>query len=97
MERTQDTSHIWQLDHVSLICGDVGGFRRSKHSAALFRNSHEDVRMAVQGGYFGADDDGLKHIDVLLQEFRANHTLQGVSASSFFYFDLVESVNSGYS
>ena len=24
---TQDASHIWQLDCVNLICGDLGGFR----------------------------------------------------------------------
>ena len=51
MYGTQDASHIWQLDHVSLICGEFGGFRRGKHSAALFHNSKEDVRMAVH------DDD----------------------------------------
>ena len=47
MYGTQDASHIWKLDHVNLICG--GGFRRSKHSAALFHNPNQDVRMAVQG------------------------------------------------
>ena len=30
MYGTQDASHIWQLDYVNLICGDVGGFRRGK-------------------------------------------------------------------
>ena len=26
MYGTQDPSHIWQLDHVNLICGELGGF-----------------------------------------------------------------------
>ena len=49
MYGTQDASHIWQLDYVNLICGELGGFRRGKHSAALFHNPKQDVRMAVQG------------------------------------------------
>ena len=49
MYRTQDASHIRQLDYVSLICGELGGFSRGKHSAALFHNSSEDMRMAVRG------------------------------------------------
>ena len=28
MYGTQDASHIWQLDFVNLICGELGGFRR---------------------------------------------------------------------
>ena len=47
-----DASHIWQLDYVNLICGELGGFRRGKHSAELFHNSNQDVRMAVHGGDF---------------------------------------------
>ena len=46
---TQDASHIWQLDYANLICGELGGFRRNKHSAALFHNPNQDVRMAVNG------------------------------------------------
>ena len=46
---TQDASHIWQLDYVNLICGESGGFRRGTHSAALFHNPNQDVRMAVRG------------------------------------------------
>ena len=44
---------------------DLGGFRRGKHSAALFRNSNEDVRTAVHGDDFVCLSvaDGLKHID----------------------------------
>ena len=66
---TQDASHIWQLDYVNLICGELGGFRRGKHSATLFHSSDEDVRMAVYGDDFVclSDDDGLKHIDGLLK------------------------------
>ena len=57
-----------QLDYVNLICGELGGFRRGKHSAALFHNPNQDVRMAVHGDDFVclSDDDGLKHIDSLL-------------------------------
>ena len=66
---TQDASHIWQLDCVNLICGELGGFRRGKHSAALFHNPNQDVRMAVHGDDFVclSDDDGLEHIDSLLK------------------------------
>ena len=35
MYEHQDASHIWQLDFVDLIYGELGGFRRGKHSAAL--------------------------------------------------------------
>ena len=49
MYGTRDASHMWQLDYVTLICGELGGFRRGKHNAALFHNSNEDVRMAVCG------------------------------------------------
>ena len=69
MYGTQDASHIWQPDYVNLICGELGGFRRGKHSGALFHNPNLDVRMAVHGGDFVwlSDDDGLKHIDSLLK------------------------------
>ena len=69
MYGTQDASHIWQLDYVNLTCGEIGGFRRGKHSAALFHNPNEDVRMAVHSDDFVclSDDDGLKHIDILLK------------------------------
>ena len=52
MYGTQDASHIWQLDYVTLIGGELGGCRRGKHSAALFHDSSEDVRMAVHGDDF---------------------------------------------
>ena len=69
MYGTQDASHIWQLDYVNLICGESGGFRGGKHSAALFHNPNQDVRMAVHGDVFVclSDDDGLEHIDSLLK------------------------------
>ena len=54
---------------MNLISGELGGFRRGKHSAALFHNPTQDVRMAVHGDDFVclSDDDGLKHIDSLLK------------------------------
>ena len=54
---------------MNLICGELGRFRRCKHSAALFHNPIEDVRVAVRGDDFVclSDDDGLKHIDSLLK------------------------------
>ena len=66
----QDASHIWQLDSVNLNCGELGGFRRGKHSAALFHDPNQDVRMAAVRGddfVYLSDDDGLKHIDSLLK------------------------------
>ena len=73
MYGTQDASHIWQLDHVNLICGEFGGFRRGKHSAALFHNPNKDVGMPVHGDVFMclSDDDGLKYIYKLL---KSKHT-----------------------
>ena len=54
---------------MNLICGESGRFRRGKHSAALFHNSNQDVRMAVHDDdcVCLSDDDGLKHIDSLLK------------------------------
>ena len=54
---------------MNLICGKLGGFRRGKHSAALFHNPIQDVRRAVHGDDFVclSDDDGFKHIDSLLK------------------------------
>ena len=65
----QDASHIWQLDYVNLICGELGGFRRGKHSAAWSHHPHQDVGMAVHGddSVCLSHDDGLKHIDSLLK------------------------------
>ena len=45
---TQDASHIWQLDYVNLICGEAGGFRRGKHSAALFHNPNQDENFSAR-------------------------------------------------
>ena len=53
---------------MNLICGELRGFRRGKHSAALFHNPNQDVRMAVHSDDFVclSDDGGLRHIDSLL-------------------------------
>ena len=73
MYGTKDASHIWQLDYVNPICGELGGFRRGKHSAALFHNPNQDVRPAVDGNDFVclSDDEGLKHIGLLKSNFTA--------------------------
>ena len=62
------TSHIWQLGCANRICGESGSFRRGKHSAALFHNPNQDVRVAMHGNNFECflDDDGLKHTDTLI-------------------------------
>ena len=40
----------------------------NKHSAALFDNPNQDVRMAMQGHFECLlDDDGLKHINTQIQ------------------------------
>ena len=69
MYGTQDASHIWQLDYMNLVCGELGAFRRGKHSAAWFHNPNQDERLAVHGDDFVclSDDDGLEHIDNLLK------------------------------
>ena len=52
----------------TLPTSELEGFRKSKHSASLFHNPNQDVRMAVHGDDVVclSDDDGLKHIDSLL-------------------------------
>ena len=79
---TQEASHIWQFEHVNMIFGELGGFRRGKHSAALFHNPIQDVRMAVHGDDFVclSDDDGLKHIDSLL---KSKYTAKDVGTLGF--------------
>ena len=69
MYGTQDASHIWQFGCVNRICGELGSFRRGKHSTSLSHNPNQDVRMAVHGDNFECllDDDGLKQIDTLLK------------------------------
>ena len=60
MYGTQDASHIWH--------GELGGFRRGKHRAALFHNTNQGVRMAMQGDFeYLVDDDGLKHINTQIE------------------------------
>ena len=68
MYGTQDASHIWQLGCANRVCGESGSFRRGKHSAALFHNPDQYVKMAMDGDNFQCllDDDGLKDIDTLL-------------------------------
>ena len=44
MYGTQDASYTWQIDYVNLTCGELGGFRRGKHSAALFHNRNQNVK-----------------------------------------------------
>ena len=40
----------------------------NKHSAALFHNPNQDVRMAMQGDFECVlGDDGFKHIDIQIQ------------------------------
>ena len=71
---TQDALHICQLDYANLISEELGGFRRGKHSAALFHNPSQDVRMAVHGDdcLCLSGDDGLQHIDSLFKsKYRA--------------------------
>ena len=67
---------------MNLICGELGGFRRGKHSEALFHYSIQDVRMAVHGDDFVrlSDDDGLKHIDSLL---KSKHTAKDMGTLAF--------------
>ena len=62
MYGTQDASHFWQLSNVTLVGGVLGGFPRGEHSAALFHNPNEDVKMAVHGDGFVclSDDNVLK-------------------------------------
>ena len=80
MYGTQDASHMWQLDYVNLICGELGGFRRGRHSAALFRGPNEYMRMAVHGDDVVcvlSDDDGLKYINKL---FKSKYTAKDMGS-----------------
>ena len=68
MYGTRYASHIWQLDYVNLICGDFGGFRRGKHSAALLQSeSRCEKWLCTATTVCLSDDDGVKHIDSLLK------------------------------
>ena len=53
-----------------------------QHSAALFHNPNQDVRMAVHGDDFVclSDDDGLKHIDSL---FISKYTAKDMGTLGF--------------
>ena len=35
----QDASHIWHLDYVNMFCGELGGFRRGKHTGSIVSQS----------------------------------------------------------
>ena len=50
---------------MNLICGELEGFRE----CSIVHNPNPDVRMVAYGDDFVclSDDDGLKHIDSLLQ------------------------------
>ena len=87
MYGTQDASHIWQLNYVNLICGEMGGFRRDEYSAALFHNPNQDVRVTVHDDNFVclSDDDGLKHIDSLL---KFKYTAEDMGTLGFEYSDV---------
>ena len=54
---------------MNLICGELGGLRRGKHSAALFHNASADVRIAVHSNDFVclSHEDGLNHSDSLVK------------------------------
>ena len=65
---TQDASHIGQLGCANHICGESGSFRRNKHSAALFYNPTQDVRMTTQSDFECLlDDGGHRHINTQIQ------------------------------
>ena len=70
MYGTQDASHIWQLDYVSLICGELGGFRRGKPQCSIVPQSESNCENGRCHGHDFvclSDDDGLKHTDSLLK------------------------------
>ena len=83
MYGTQDASHIWQLDYVNLICGELGGFRRGKQCS----NPNQDVGMAVHGDDFVclSGDVGLKHMDSLL---KSKYTAKDMGTLGFEYSDV---------
>ena len=80
-------SHNRQLDYVTLIGGELGGFRRGKHSAAMFHNSNEHVKMAVHGDDIVclSDDDGLEHID---KRLKSQNTARDMETLGFEESDL---------
>ena len=73
MSGIQDASHIWQLDYVDLMCGELGGFQRGKHSAALFQCMATIFECL-------SDDDGLKHIDSC---FKSKYTAKDMGTLGF--------------
>ena len=68
MGRTQDASHIGQLGCANRISGGSGSLQRNKHSAALFYNPNQGVRMTMQGDFqYLLEDDGFKHVNTPIQ------------------------------
>ena len=79
---TQDASRMWQFDHANVVCGELGGFRSGKHSAALFHNTTLDVRMAVHRDDFEclSDEDGLNNMEPL---FESKYTAKDMGTLGF--------------
>ena len=82
MRGTQDASHIWQLGCANCICGSTCLFLwktnvssvLKKHSATLFHNPKQDVRMAMQGDFeCSLDAHRFKHIDIEVQRRHERH------------------------
>ena len=49
---------------ILFTCGEPGNFQGNAHSAALFYNPNQDVRMTMQGDFERLlDDDGPQHIN----------------------------------
>ena len=71
---TQHASHIWQLDHVNVVCGEAGGFRGGNHSEALSLSPHQDGewQCMVTTSYFWQMTTDLNKSTV----FSYQHTLR---------------------
>ena len=78
MYGTQDASHIWQLDYVNLIGGELGGFRRGDDFVCL---SDDDGLKHIDGllkfkdtakdmGTLGFEDSDVKSLLLLNRVFR---------------------------
>ena len=68
MYGTQDAFHIWQLDCVNLICGELGGFRRCKQRSIVPQSeSRCEKCIARRRLVCLSDDDGPKHVDSILK------------------------------
>jgi len=67
MYGTQDASHIWQNDYVSLFVKE--GFVRGRHCAASLYHHDEEIRVMCHGDDFLvlASDPGMEIVDKLLR------------------------------